>query len=93
MPVALLIPGIWESACGIVMFVGRYAPIILLLCLAGSMIDRKRAPSDAAIKTDSLAFSIILAASIFILAVLTFFPFIALGPLDTYFRGFINGFL
>jgi len=82
----------FNISTGIVMFIGRFAPIILLLALAGSMIDRKRAPSEAAIKTDSLVFSVILVASIFILAVLTFFPFLALGPILTYFRGFTNGF-
>jgi potassium-transporting ATPase potassium-binding subunit len=82
----------FNLSTAVVMFVGRFVPIILLLALAGSMIDRRRAPSEAAIKTDSLTFSIILVSSIFILAVLTFFPFIALGPILTYFRGFTNGF-
>jgi potassium-transporting ATPase potassium-binding subunit len=70
-----------------VIFLGRYAPIACLLALAGSMIGRKRATTEAAIKTNSITFSLILVASILILVVLTFFPFLALGPLLAYLQG------
>ena len=59
--------------------------------LAGSWINRKRSPL-VGLKTDSLAFSIILVGSIIILVVLTFFPFLVLGPILEYFQGRVNGF-
>jgi K+-transporting ATPase ATPase A chain len=70
-----------------VIFIGRYGPIACLLALAGSMIGRKRATTEAAIKTNTLIFTFVLVSSILILVVLTFFPFLALGPLLAYFQG------
>ena len=81
----------FNISTGIVMFLGRYLPILLLLALAGSMIGRKRS-SEAGLKTDSLIFSVVLIASILIVVVLTFFPFLALGPILSFFNGLVNGF-
>ncbi len=81
----------FNISTGIVMFLGRYLPILLLLALAGSMIGRKRS-SETGLKTDSLIFSIVLVASILIVVVLTFFPFLALGPILSFFNGLVNGF-
>ena len=53
----------FNISTGIVMFLGRYLPILLLLALAGSMIGRKRS-SETGLKTDSPIFSIVLIASI-----------------------------
>lgn len=83
----------FNVSTAIVIFIGRYAPIACLLCIAGSMIGRSRAPTgDAALKTASLPFSIVLVASILILVVLTFFPFLAVGPILAYFQGHVNFF-
>jgi potassium-transporting ATPase potassium-binding subunit len=76
----------FNLATAAVMFLGRYAPIGVLLALAGSMIGRKRS-SEIGLKTDSVVFSIVLVGSILILVVLTFFPFLALGPIASYFQG------
>ena len=81
----------FNISTGIVMFLGRYLPILLLLALAGSMIGRKRS-SETGLKTDSPIFSIVLIASILIVVVLTFFPFLALGPILSFFKGLVNGF-
>jgi K+-transporting ATPase ATPase A chain len=81
----------FNIATGIVMLIGRYASIAILLALSGSMIMRKRGGTTG-LKTDSPVFTIVLVASILILAVLTFFPFLALGPISSFFRGLINGF-
>ena len=75
----------------IVIFIGRYAPIAILLALSGSMIGRKRG-STTGLRTDSPVFTLVLAASIIILVVLTFFPFLALGPISSFFKGLVNGF-
>jgi K+-transporting ATPase ATPase A chain len=81
----------FNIATGIVMFIGRYAPIGILLALSGSMIGRKRG-DDTGLKTDSPIFTIVLVGSIIILVVLTFFPFLALGPISSFFGGLSNGF-
>jgi potassium-transporting ATPase potassium-binding subunit len=82
----------FNVSTGIVMLLGRYAPIIILLALAGAMIGRKRTETEAALKTHSMTFSLVLVASIIVLVVLTFFPFLALGPILGYFQGHINFF-
>jgi K+-transporting ATPase ATPase A chain len=81
----------FNISTAIVILIGRYAPIALLLALAGSMIGRNRVATTG-LKTDSVMFSLVLVGSIIILVVLTFFPFLALGPLLSYFRGKVNGF-
>jgi potassium-transporting ATPase potassium-binding subunit len=82
----------FNIATAIVILIGRYGPIACLLAVAGSMIGRKRATGEIALKTASLPFSLVLVASIIILVVLTFFPFLALGPILSYFQGHMNGF-
>ena len=82
----------FNISTGIVMLLGRYAPIFLLLAVASSMLGRKRLASEAALKTDSWAFSLVLVASIILLVVLTFFPFLALGPILAYYQGHTNFF-
>ncbi|HML02365.1 MAG TPA: potassium-transporting ATPase subunit KdpA [Candidatus Bathyarchaeia archaeon] len=81
----------FNISTAIVIFIGRYGPIGILLALAGSMIGRNRV-TTAGLKTDSVLFSVVLVGSIIILVVLTFFPFLALGPLLSFFRGKMNGF-
>jgi K+-transporting ATPase ATPase A chain len=79
----------FNVATAVVIFIGRYAPIGILLALGGSMIGRKRSP-ESGLKTDSVVFSLILIGSILILVVLTFFPFLVLGPLLALFQGMKN---
>jgi K+-transporting ATPase ATPase A chain len=81
----------FNIATAIVIIIGRYAPIAILLALSGSMIGRKRGGTSG-LKTDSPVFTIVLVAAIIILVVLTFFPFLALGPISSYFGGLTNGF-
>ena len=82
----------FNMSTALVMLVGRFAPIGILLALGGSMIDRKRLSTVAGIRTDSLIFSIVLVGSILVLVLLTFFPFLALGPILEFFQGRVNGF-
>ena len=81
----------FNVATAAVIFIGRYVPIGILLALGGSMIGRKRS-AVSGLKTDSITFSLVLIGSILILVVLTFFPFLALGPILSYFQGSLNGF-
>ncbi|HUI01812.1 MAG TPA: potassium-transporting ATPase subunit KdpA [Nitrososphaerales archaeon] len=73
-----------------VIFIGRYAPIGLMLALAGSVIGRKRSSEAGGLKTDSITFSLVLIGSILVLVVLTFLPFLSLGPILAYFQGNVN---
>ncbi|HET7404953.1 MAG TPA: potassium-transporting ATPase subunit KdpA, partial [Candidatus Bathyarchaeia archaeon] len=81
----------FNISTGLVMFLGRFIPIALLLALAGSMMNRKRT-GEVGLKTDSATFTIVLVGSILLLVVLTFFPFLALGPILEFFQKRGNGF-
>ncbi|MDA4121664.1 MAG: potassium-transporting ATPase subunit KdpA [Thaumarchaeota archaeon] len=76
----------FNVATAVVMFLGRYAPIGVLMALSGSMMGRKRS-TEVGLRTDSMIFTLVLVASILIVVVLTFFPFLALGPIASYFQG------
>ena len=81
----------FNISTGLVMLIGRFAPMALLLALAGSMINRRRT-SEVGLRTDSLTFTIVLVGSILLLVVLAFFPFLALGPILELFQHRTNGF-
>ena len=81
----------FNIATGVVILLGRFAPIGILLALGGSMLGRKRSP-EVGLRTDSVVFSVVLVGSILVLVVLTFFPFLALGPLLQYLQGQVNSF-
>lgn len=81
----------FNLATALVIFAGRYLPIGILLALGGSMVGRKRS-SEVGLKTDSLAFSAILVGSILLLVVLTFLPFLVLGPILAFLQGMVNFF-
>ena len=81
----------FNLSTAVVIFIGRYAPIGLMLALAGSVIGRKRSSEAGGLKTESLTFSLVLVGSILILVVLTFLPFLSLGPILSYFQGNVNG--
>jgi len=73
-----------------VMLIGRFAPIGILLALSGSMIQRKRT-AEVGLRTDSVTFSVVLIGTILIVVVLTFFPFLALGPILSLFKHYTTG--
>jgi K+-transporting ATPase ATPase A chain len=81
----------FNISTGLVMFAGRFLPILLLLALAGSMLGRKR-HAEIGLRTDSIMFSIVLIGATLILVVLTFFPFLAMGPILSFLHGNVNGF-
>jgi K+-transporting ATPase ATPase A chain len=82
----------FNISTAIIMLIGRYGPIVILLALSGSMIGRKRTGTNTGLKTDTLLFTIVLVGSIIILVVLSFFPFLAIGPIASFFGGLKNGF-
>ena len=73
----------WHTtALGLIMLLGRYAIIIPLLAIAGSMIRKTRAPVTAGtFPTHGPLFVTLLVLTVVILGALTFFPVLALGPI------------
>ncbi|GGH44935.1 potassium-transporting ATPase subunit KdpA [Frigidibacter albus] len=73
----------WHTtALGLVMLLGRYAIIVPMLAIAGSMIRKTRAPVTAGtFPTHGPLFVTLLVLTVLILGALTFFPVLALGPI------------
>ena len=73
----------WQTtALGIVMLLGRYAIIVPMLAIAGSMIRKTPAAATAGtFPTHGPLFVTLLVLTIVILGALTFFPVLALGPI------------
>ena len=66
----------------IAMLIGRFAPAIAILAMAGSLARKKYVPAGkGTLPTDQLPFVIWLIAVILIVGALTFFPALALGPI------------
>ena len=66
---------------GITMLVGRFFLIIPMLGIAGSLVRKQPVPANVGtFPTDTPLFGGLLAAIVVIVAGLTFFPVIALGP-------------
>ena len=64
------------------MFVGRFAPIVLVLALAGSLVAQRRRPTTAGtLPTHTPTFIGLFVGVAVIVGGLTFFPALALGPL------------
>ena len=72
----------WNMTTGIVMFLGRYLPIVIQLAIAGSLM-RKNFVNESAgtLRTCTFSFAVILVFVVYIFAALTFFPALALGPI------------
>jgi K+-transporting ATPase ATPase A chain len=67
---------------GMVMLTGRYAVIIPVLAIAGSLAFKKHAPSGAGtFPTTGLLFSTLLCGVVVIVGALTFLPVLTLGPI------------
>lgn len=77
----------WNVSTAIVMLLGRFLPIIGPLAIAGSLAGKKQIPESAGtLKTDTGTFSLMVFAVIFIIAALSFFPALTLGPIAEYFN-------
>lgn len=76
----------WNIACGIVMLLARYLPIIGPVAIAGILADKKFIPeSSGTLKTDTATFGFMVFAVIALVAALAFFPALTLGPIAEYF--------
>ncbi|HUZ58051.1 MAG TPA: potassium-transporting ATPase subunit KdpA [Hanamia sp.] len=77
----------WNISDGIIMLLSRYIPIIGPVAIAGILAKKKYIPESAGtLKTDTGTFGIMVFAVIFILAALSFFPALTLGPIAEFFR-------
>ena len=76
----------WNISTGIVLILARFLPIIGPVAIAGILANKKFIPESAGtLKTDTATFGIMIFAVIMILALLSFFPALALGPIAEYF--------
>lgn len=76
----------WNITCGIVMLLARFLPIIGPVAIAGILAKKKYIPESAGtLQTDTGTFGIMIFAVIFIIAALSFFPALTLGPIAEYF--------
>jgi K+-transporting ATPase ATPase A chain len=76
----------WNITCGIVMILSRFLPIVGPVAIAGILAKKKYVPASAGtLKTDTSTFGIMTFAVIIIVAALSFFPSLALGPIAEFF--------
>ena len=70
----------FNVSTAIVMFLGRFAPLGLMLAIAGSFTIKDRREVIEPIKTQGPLFISVLIVITFLLTALTFFPFLVIGP-------------
>jgi K+-transporting ATPase ATPase A chain len=68
------------------MFIGRFAIIVPVLAIAGSLAQKKASPpSSGTFPTNGPVFTILLISIVLIVGALTFFPVLSLGPIIEHF--------
>ena len=76
----------YNIATALVMWLGRYWPIVAALALAGSLAAKKRIPvTEGTMPTHGPLFVALLVGSILLIGVLTYVPALALGPVVEHF--------
>jgi len=76
----------WNITTGFVLILGRFLPIIGPIAIAGLLANKKYIPeSNGTLKTDTATFGLMVFAVIAIIAALSFFPALTLGPIAEYF--------
>jgi K+-transporting ATPase ATPase A chain len=72
----------FQSSLAICMLLGRFIPILAVLCLAGSLAQQKKVPATAGtLPTHGPLFGTLLTGTVVLVAALTFIPALALGPI------------
>jgi K+-transporting ATPase ATPase A chain len=72
----------YNLAVGIVIWIGRFAPIIAILAIVGHLARQKTVEASAGtLPTHGWTFGLTLTGVIIIVAALTFFPALCLGPI------------
>jgi K+-transporting ATPase ATPase A chain len=81
----------WNITLGIAMLIGRYGVIVPTLAIAGSLAEKQVTPPTAGtFPTKTPLFIVLLIGVILIVAGLTWFPALALGPIAEHFS-MLNG--
>jgi potassium-transporting ATPase potassium-binding subunit len=76
----------YNIALGIVMWVGRFWPIVAALAIAGSLAAKKRiAVTEGTMPTHGPLFIILLIGTVLLIGVLNYVPALALGPIVEHF--------
>lgn len=76
----------WNISTGLVMILGRFLPIVGPIAIAGLLASKKYIPeSSGTLKVDSITFGVTTFAVIMIIALLSFFPALVLGPIAEFF--------
>jgi K+-transporting ATPase ATPase A chain len=76
----------YNTTGGITMLVTRFVPMLAILALAGSLVQKKKVPETAGtLPTNSPLFTGFLVGVVIIVGGLTFFPALALGPIAEHF--------
>ena len=76
----------WNVSAGFVLILGRFLPIIGPVAIAGLLAKKKYIPESAGtLKSDTGTFGLMVFAVIVIVAALSFFPSLALGPIAEHF--------
>lgn len=72
----------WNISTGIVLMLSRFIPIIGPVAIAGLLAQKKYIPESAGtLKTDTATFGFMTLAVILLIAALSFFPALTLGPI------------
>jgi K+-transporting ATPase ATPase A chain len=72
----------YNIAMGTGMLIGRFAVIVPVLAIAGSLVQKKiTPPSSGTFRTDTPLFALLVISVILIVGALTFFPALSLGPI------------
>jgi K+-transporting ATPase ATPase A chain len=72
----------FQSSLAIAMLLGRFIPILAVLCLAGSLAAQRKVPeTSGTLPTTGALFGSMLAGTVVLVAALTFIPALALGPI------------
>jgi K+-transporting ATPase ATPase A chain len=66
---------------GLAMIFGRFLPLLAVLAIAGSLVEKRVTPAGAGtFRTDSPTFVVVLVGVVVLVALLTFVPALLLGP-------------
>ncbi|GAA1228514.1 potassium-transporting ATPase subunit KdpA [Pseudonocardia alaniniphila] len=72
----------FQVTLGLAMLFGRFVPILAVLVLASSLAKQKRVEAGTGtLPTDGTLFAVMVGGTLILVAALTFFPALALGPI------------
>jgi K+-transporting ATPase ATPase A chain len=75
----------WDVACGLVLTLGRFLPIILMIAVAGGLAAKPFHPAGiGTLRADSLTFGAMLLGTVLLAGALLFLPAVMLGPVPDY---------